>query len=95
MEQEGSDVATEIGCDDHNADGDQISKHPQTEADSAAEDSNTNLLKDGKKLPPPAICLLGARSAVDKMRLLLEFQADNWNELDELEDAWRSLYGQL
>ncbi|VDQ10590.1 unnamed protein product [Trichobilharzia regenti] len=34
---------------------------------------------------PPAFSLVGTRSSVAKMRLLLEFQADNWNELDELE----------
>ncbi|VDP73010.1 unnamed protein product [Echinostoma caproni] len=94
-ERDGSDVASEIGRDDHNADGDKLSEHPQTDADSAAEDSNTNLLKDGEKLPPPAFYLLGTRPAVAKMRLLLEFQADNWNELDELEEARRSLYSQL
>ncbi|CAH8589811.1 unnamed protein product [Dicrocoelium dendriticum] len=48
-----------------------------------------------EKLPPPAFYLLGTRSAVAKMRLLLEFQADNWNELDELEETRRNLCIQL
>ncbi|CAH8665406.1 unnamed protein product [Schistosoma bovis] len=43
----------------------------------------------------PAFSLVGTRSSVAKMRLLLEFQADNWNELDELEEARRSLFSQL
>nr|CAX75241.1 fragile X mental retardation syndrome 1 homolog [Schistosoma japonicum] len=43
----------------------------------------------------PAFSLVGTRASVAKMRLLLEFQADNWNELDELEEARRSLFSQL
>ncbi|CAL8082906.1 unnamed protein product [Calicophoron daubneyi] len=50
---------------------------------------------DDEKLPPPAFYLLGTRPAVAKMKLLLEFQADNWNELDELEETRRSLFSQL
>ncbi|CAH8650004.1 unnamed protein product [Heterobilharzia americana] len=44
---------------------------------------------------PPAFSLVGTRSSVAKMRLLLEFQADNWNELDELEETRRTLFSQL
>lgn len=50
---------------------------------------------EDEKLPSPAFYLLGTRASVSKMRLLLEFQADNWNELDELEETRRSLCTQL
>lgn len=84
-ERDGSDVASEVGRDDHNADGDKAAESTHTDVDSSAEDGSPNIIKDGEKLPPPAFYLLGTRPAVAKMRLLLEFQADNWNELDELE----------
>ncbi|TPP58246.1 Fragile X mental retardation syndrome 1 [Fasciola gigantica] len=94
-ERDGSDLTSEAGRDEHNADGDKALEHTQTDVDSTAEDGTSNATKDSEKLPPPAFYLLGTRSAVAKMRLLLEFQADNWNELDELEEARRSLYSQL
>ncbi|VEL21629.1 unnamed protein product [Protopolystoma xenopodis] len=41
--------------------------------------------KDNESPLPHSIFLLGTRTAVERMRLLLEFQADSWTELEELE----------
>ncbi|KAF5405868.1 Fragile X mental retardation syndrome 1 [Paragonimus heterotremus] len=65
------------------------------DTDSSDVGNDGSSVAKNEKLPPPAFYLLGTRSAVAKMRLLLEFQADNWNELDELEETRRSLFSQL
>ncbi|OON17870.1 KH domain protein [Opisthorchis viverrini] len=96
------DAFIDAGRNGQNADGDGVehTEHTDTvepDVRSANGESNASPAanSEDEKLPPPAFYLLGTRPAVAKMRLLLEFQADNWNELDELEETRRSLFTQL
>ncbi|KAF6770747.1 hypothetical protein AHF37_10998 [Paragonimus kellicotti] len=93
-DREHSETTNDTGKSSQNANDDKAvdSEHDMDSSDVGNDGSS---VAKNEKLPPPAFYLLGTRSAVAKMRLLLEFQADNWNELDELEETRRSLFSQL
>ncbi|KAG5453476.1 Synaptic functional regulator fmr1 [Clonorchis sinensis] len=96
------DALIDAGRNGQNADGDGVENtgradavEPDVRSANGESSASPAANSEDEKLPPPAFYLLGTRPAVAKMRLLLEFQADNWNELDELEETRRSLFTQL